>query len=136
MAKAAVATPSVDVEAIDRLEQKLKQLVAVLERTRAEGARAADELARTRTEGARAADELARLRAESARSAEELVRVRAEHARAADENTRLRAEIDGARARLTDAEGAGTELTALRHEREQIRGRVNDMLKQIEALNL
>ena len=35
MAKAAVATQSVDFEAIDRLEQKLKMLVTVLDRTRA-----------------------------------------------------------------------------------------------------
>jgi len=108
MAKAAVAAPSVDLEAIDRLEQKLKQLVAVLERTRAEHARASDELARTR----------------------------AEQARAAEENTRLRAELDGAKARLAETEGAGAELSALRGEREHVRGRVTDMLKQIEALNL
>ena len=108
MAKTAVATPGVDFEAIDRLEQKLKQLVAVLDRTRTDYARANDELAR----------------------------VRGEHQRAAEENTRLRAEIDSARARLSEAEGTGSELAALRHEREQIRGRVDDMLKQIEALNL
>ncbi len=94
MAKAAVATPAVDFEAIDRLEQKLKQLVTVLDRTRAE------------------------------------------YARAADENARLRAELDGARARIAEAEGVGSELAAMRQEREQIRGRVDDMLKQIEALNL
>jgi chromosome segregation ATPase len=108
MAKAAVAAPSVDLEAIDRLEQKLKQLVAVLDRTRADGARATEELARAR----------------------------AEQARAAEENTRLRAEIDAARTRLADAEGTGAELAALRSEREQIRTRVGDMLKQIDALNL
>ena len=108
MAKTAVATPSVDLEAIDRLEQKLKQLVAVLDRTRADHARANDELARTRTE----------------------------QARAAEENTRLRAELDAARAKVADAEGTGAELVALRTEREQIRTRVGDMLKQIEALNL
>jgi chromosome segregation ATPase len=122
MAKAAVATPAVDFEAIDRLEQKLKQLVAVLDRTRADSARANDELARTRTEQARTSDELAR--------------VRTEHQRAAEENTRLRAEIDAARSRLAEAEGTGSELTVLRSEREQIRGRVDEMLKQIEALNL
>ncbi|HYT67919.1 MAG TPA: cell division protein ZapB [Vicinamibacterales bacterium] len=94
MAKAAVATPAVDFEAIDRLEQKLKQLVAVLDRTRAE------------------------------------------YARANDENVRLRAELDAARGRIAEAEGTGSELAALRQEREQIRGRVDDMLKQIEALNL
>ena len=108
MAKTAVATPSVDFEVIDRLEQKLKQLVAVLDRTRTEHARVSDELAR----------------------------VRGEHQRAAEENTRLRAENDTARTRLTEAEETGPELAALRQEREQIRGRVNDMLKQIEALNL
>ena len=108
MAKTAVAAPAVDFEAIDRLEQKLKQLVAVLDRTRAEQARVTDELAR----------------------------VRGEHQRAAEENTRLRAEIETARTRLSEAEGTGSELAALRQEREQIRGRVDDMLKQIEAINL
>jgi chromosome segregation ATPase len=108
MAKGAVAAPSVDLEAIDRLEEKLKQLVAVLARTRTEHARAAEELARARTE----------------------------QARAAEENTRLRAELDAARNRLTDAEHSGAELAALRTEREQIRTRVGDMLKQIESLNL
>jgi len=122
MAKAAVATPAVDLEAIDRLEQKLKQLVAVLDRTRAENARATEELTR--------------LRAESTRTTEELTRARAEHGRATEENGRLRTELEATRGRLVDAEGAGTELTALRSEREQIRTRVDDMLKQIEALNL
>ena len=71
-----------------------------------------------------------------ARATDELVRTRAESARATDENARLRTELDAARARLADAEGAGSELTVLRSEREQIRSRVDDMLRQIEALNL
>ncbi len=45
MAKA-VATRSLDLEAIDRLEEKLKLLVGVVERLRAEGTRMADENAR------------------------------------------------------------------------------------------
>jgi regulator of replication initiation timing len=94
MVKAAVATQSVGFEAIDRLEEKLKMLVAVLDRTRAD------------------------------------------YARANDENARLRAELETTRGRLAEAEGVNAELTALRSEREQIRGRVDDMLKQIEALNL
>jgi regulator of replication initiation timing len=94
MVKAAVATQSVGFEAIDRLEEKLTMLVAVLDRTRAD------------------------------------------YARANDENARLRAELETTRGRLTEAEGVNAELTALRGEREQIRGRVDDMLKQIEALNL
>jgi chromosome segregation ATPase len=122
MAKTAVAAPSVDLDAIDRLEQKLKQLVGVLDRTRAESARATDELARTR--------------ADQTRAEEELARARAEQTRAAEENTRLRSELEAAKARLSEAEGTSAELAALRNEREHIRGRVGDMLKQIESLNL
>lgn len=94
MVKAAVATQSVEFQAIDRLEEKLKLLVSALDRTRGD------------------------------------------YARAMEDNGRLRAELDAARARLHEAEGAGTELSALRGEREQIRSRVEDMLKQIEALNI
>jgi regulator of replication initiation timing len=39
----AVATRSVDLEAIDRLEEKLKLLVGMVERLRTDGARMADE---------------------------------------------------------------------------------------------
>lgn len=136
MAKAAVAAPAVDLEAIDRLEQKLKQLVAVLDRTRTDHARATDELTRARAEHARATDELSRVGAEHARAADELGRTRTEQARGAEENTRLRAELDAAKARVADAEGSGAELAALRSERAQIRTRVDEMLKQIDALNL
>jgi predicted nuclease with TOPRIM domain len=94
MAKAAVATRGVDLEPIDRLESKLKLLVGVIDR------------------------------------------LRAENTRAAEENARLARELEAARARITEAEGAGTELAALREERDLIRGRVDDMLKQIDALNL
>jgi len=40
------------------------------------------------------------------------------------------------RKRLVDAEGASTEVAALRSERDQIRTRVSDMLTQLEALDL
>ena len=93
MAKAAVAS-SVEFEAIDRLEQKLKQLLAVLDKTRGD------------------------------------------LARAKDENGRLRTELDAARVRIADGEGAGAELMALKSEREQIRGRVEDMRKQLDAIGL
>ena len=95
MAKAAVATQAVGFEAIDRLEEKVKMLIGVIER------------------------------------------LRGDNARATDENARVCAASSTARARAsTEAEGTGAELVALRDEREQIRGRVDDMLKQIEALNL
>lgn len=93
MAKA-LATRTVDLEPIDRLEEKVKLLVGVIER----------------------------LRGESAHMAEE--------------NTRLARELDTVRARLTEAEGAGAEISALREERDLIRSRVGEMLQQIESLNL
>ena len=93
MAKASVAA-TVEFEAIDRLEQKLKQLVSVLDKTRGD------------------------------------------LARAKDDNGRLRAELDAARERIAEGEGAGAELTALKSEREQIRGRVEEMLKQLDAISL
>lgn len=46
MAKSAVATRPIDLEPIDRLEEKVKLLVGMIDRLRAESARAADENAR------------------------------------------------------------------------------------------
>ena len=90
----AVATRAVDLEPIDRLEEKVKLLVAMIDR------------------------------------------LRADNARAADDNARLARELDTLRGRLAEAEGAGTELTILREERDLIRSRVGEMLQQIEALSL
>ena len=45
-----------------------------------------------------------------------------------------RSSCDGLR--LAEAEGTGTELSALREERDLIRSRVGEMLQQIDALNL
>ena len=91
MVKQAVAR-TVDLDPIDRLEEKIKLLVNVV----------------------------GGLRAEQARSAEE--------------NARLVEEIESLRARLADAQGAGTELEALRHEREAVRQRVAEMLSQLDAI--
>ena len=43
MAKGAVATPGVDLEPIDRLEEKLRMLVGMIDRLRAENARATED---------------------------------------------------------------------------------------------
>jgi regulator of replication initiation timing len=94
MAKAAVAARSVEFEAIDRLEEKVRLLVGVVDR------------------------------------------LRSDNAKAADENARLMRDLEAARQQISQSEGAGAELTALREEREQIRDRVDEMLKQIDALNL
>lgn len=91
MAKQAVAH-AVDLEPIDRLEEKVTRLVTMI------------------------AD------------------LRTAHARAQEENLRLGQEIEALRARLADADAAGSELLALRDERDVIRSRVSEMLQQLEAL--
>lgn len=92
MAKQAVAAHSVDLEPIDRLEEKIARLVSLV------------------------------------------AQLRADHAKALDENARLSQEMEALRGRLADADAAGSELLALRDERELIRSRVSEMLQQLEAI--
>jgi hypothetical protein len=87
-------TRSVDLEPIDRLEEKIKLLVGVIER------------------------------------------LRNEQAQLADENARLTRTLESLESRMAEAEGVNVELTSLREERDLIRGRVAEMLEQLEALNL
>ena len=96
MAKGATATAAraVEFDAIDRLEEKIRLLVGVVER------------------------------------------MKGDQARGADENARLSREIDALRSRLAEAEAANAELTTLRDERDVIRTRVSDMLRQIETLDI
>jgi regulator of replication initiation timing len=63
-------------------------------------------------------------------------RLRGEQTRIVEDNARLQREVDALRTRLTDAEGATSELTTLRDERDQIKTRVSEMLQQLDALNL
>jgi regulator of replication initiation timing len=93
LAKVAVAR-GVDLEPIDRLEEKVRMLVGMIDR------------------------------------------LRADNVKASEENSRLSRELDAMRDRLTEAEGTGAELSALRDERDLIRSRVSEMLEQIDALNL
>ena len=60
----------------------------------------------------------------------------ADQARAAEENARLTQEVAGLQAQLAEARQAGTEVSALREERDVIRGRVSDMLQQLEQIAL
>jgi regulator of replication initiation timing len=62
--------------------------------------------------------------------------LRAEQSRAADENSRLRNEVASLRSKMADAESASSELVALRDERDVVRSRVADMLRQLEHLSL
>lgn len=88
------AMRSVELEPIDRLEEKLKRLVSMVDQ------------------------------------------MKAEQSRAAEENERLSRELEAMHARLAAHEGVASELAALKEERDVIRGRVTDMLGQLEALNL
>jgi regulator of replication initiation timing len=63
-------------------------------------------------------------------------RLKSDHARAAEENARLSRELEAAKARIADSEAGLAEVAALRMERESIRGRVSDMLEQLEGLSL
>ena len=94
MAMAKPAARGVELEPIDRLEEKLKRLVGMVER------------------------------------------MKAEQSRAAEENGRLTRELESMRVRLAASESVANELTALKEEREIIRGRVGEMLEQLEALNV
>ena len=85
---------SADLEPIDRLEEKVKMLVAMISR------------------------------------------LKADHTRATEENVRVSRELEAAKARIVDSEAGLAEVTALRMERESIRGRVSDMLEQLEGLSL
>ena len=63
-------------------------------------------------------------------------RIKGEQNRVAEENVRLKHEIDGLKARINSAESTGAEVTTLREERDLIKSRVSDMLKQLDSLNL
>jgi FtsZ-binding cell division protein ZapB len=65
-----------------------------------------------------------------------ITRLRGEQTRVTEENGRLQREVEGLRAQLADAQGAAGEVSTLRDERDQIRTRVSDMLKQLDTLNL
>jgi regulator of replication initiation timing len=88
------AVRSVELEPIDRLEEKVKMLVSLINR------------------------------------------LKADQARAVEENARLSRELESARARIADSEAGLAEVAALRMEREAIRGRVSDMLEQLEGVSL
>jgi regulator of replication initiation timing len=88
------AIRSVELEPIDRLEEKLKLLVGMVER------------------------------------------MKEDQAQAAEENQRLARELDTMRSRVAASEALAAELSSLKEERDVIRGRVSDMLDQLEALSL
>lgn len=67
---------------------------------------------------------------------EMITRLKTDQSHVSEENTRLSRELEAARARIADSEEGLAEMAALRTERETIRGRVTDMLDQLEGLSL
>jgi regulator of replication initiation timing len=65
-----------------------------------------------------------------------ITRVKGEQTRVAEENGRLKGEIETLKARINSAESTGAEVTSLREERDLIKSRVTDMLKQLDGLSL
>jgi regulator of replication initiation timing len=63
-----------------------------------------------------------------------VAQLRRENAKALDDNSRLMRELESVRARLTESEVSGSELAALREERDLIRERVAEMLEQLESI--
>jgi regulator of replication initiation timing len=63
-----------------------------------------------------------------------VTQLRREHAKALDDNSRLLRELEGVRSRLAETEVNGSELSALREERDLIRVRVAEMLEQLESI--
>lgn len=63
-------------------------------------------------------------------------RIKGEQSRVAEENGRLKAEIETLKSRIASAENTGAEVLSLREERDLIKGRVTDMLKQLDSLSL
>jgi cell shape-determining protein MreC len=87
-------TQTIGIEPIERLEEKVRLLVSLLEK------------------------------------------LRVDQTRLAEENRGLRAQVDQLEARLAEAESAGSEVTALRQERDLVRSRVEEILEQLEGLQL
>ena len=59
-----------------------------------------------------------------------------EQAAQAQENRRLAGELDAAVTKLADADGARSEIDALRQERDQVRSRVAGILEHLEGLDI
>jgi len=65
-----------------------------------------------------------------------IARIKGDQNRVAEENQKLKAEVDTLKARIATAESAGAEVTSLREERDLIKSRVSEMLKQLDGLSL
>jgi FtsZ-binding cell division protein ZapB len=65
-----------------------------------------------------------------------IARLKGEHTRLTEDNGRLQRELAAVQERLGQAEQAGTEISALREERDLIRTRVGEILAELDTLKL
>ena len=65
-----------------------------------------------------------------------ITRLKGEHSRLSEDNGRLQRELSALQERVSQAEQTGTEVTALREERDLIRSRVGEILAELDTLKL
>jgi len=65
-----------------------------------------------------------------------IARLKGEHTRLSEENGRLQRDLTALQDRVTAAETTGSEVTALKEERDLIRARVGEILAELDTLKL
>jgi FtsZ-binding cell division protein ZapB len=65
-----------------------------------------------------------------------IARLKGEHTRLTEENGRLQREVTALEERVTAAESTGSEVSALKEERDLIRTRVGEILAELDTLKL
>ena len=65
-----------------------------------------------------------------------IARLKGEHTRLTEENGRLQREVTALEERATAAETTGSEVSALKEERDLIRTRVGEILAELDTLKL
>jgi FtsZ-binding cell division protein ZapB len=63
-------------------------------------------------------------------------RLKGEHTRLTEENGKLQRELTALQDRVTQAETTGSEVNALKEERDLIRARVGEILAELDTLKL
>ncbi len=65
-----------------------------------------------------------------------ITRLKGEHTRLTEDFGRVQRELTAAQEQLSQAERAGSEITALREERDLVRSRVGEILAELDTLKL
>jgi FtsZ-binding cell division protein ZapB len=65
-----------------------------------------------------------------------IARLKGEHTRLSEDNGRLQREVTALQERAAQAETAGSEVAALKEERDLIRNRVGEILAELDTLKL